>query len=49
LDDDEAGERGELSALQKLVKVLLQRDVITQSDFEQILHEIGKQSRKNQK
>ena len=49
LDDEEASERGELSAVQKLLRVLLQRDVITQSDFEQVLREIGKQSRKNEK
>jgi PilZ domain len=46
LDDEEAGERSDQSALQQLIKVLLQRDVITQSEFEQILRAIGKQVRK---
>jgi hypothetical protein len=45
LDDQEAGERSELSALQQLMKVLLQKDVISQADFEQILRTMGKQVR----
>jgi hypothetical protein len=45
LDDEEAGARSDQTALQQLLKVLLQRDVITQSDFEQILRAIGKQVR----
>lgn len=45
LSDEEAGERSDQMALQQLIKVLLQRDVITQSDFERILRAIGKQAR----
>lgn len=45
LDDEEAGERSDQMALQQLIKVLLQRDVITKSDFEQVLRAIGKQVR----
>jgi PilZ domain-containing protein len=45
LDDEEAGERSDQVALQQLIKVLLQRDVITQSEFEQVLRAIGKQVR----
>jgi hypothetical protein len=45
LDDEEAGERSDQTALQQLIKVLLRRDVITQSDFEQVLRAIGKQVR----
>ena len=43
LDDEEAGERSDQVALQQLIKVLLQRDVITQSEFEQVLRAIGGQ------
>jgi len=45
LDDEEAGARSDQTALQQLIKVLLQRDVITQSEFEKILRAIGKQVR----
>jgi hypothetical protein len=45
LDDEEAGERSDQMALQQLIRVLLHRDVITQSDFEQVLRAIGKQVR----
>jgi hypothetical protein len=45
LDDEDAASRSEQTALQQLLKVLLQRDVITQSDFEQVLRAIGKQVR----
>jgi hypothetical protein len=45
MDDEEAGQRSDQTALQQLIKVLLQRDVITQSDFEQVLRAIGKQVR----
>jgi hypothetical protein len=45
LDDEVAGERSDQLALQQLMKVLLQRDVISQADFEQILRAIGKQAR----
>jgi hypothetical protein len=45
MDDEEAGGRSDQTALQQLLKVLLQRDVITQSDFEQVLRAIGKQVR----
>jgi len=45
LDDEDAGARSEQTALQQLIKVLLHRDVITQSDFEQVLRAIGKQVR----
>jgi hypothetical protein len=45
LNDEEAGERSDQLGLQQLTKVLLQRDVISQSEFEQILRAIGKQAR----
>jgi PilZ domain len=45
MDDEELATRSEQTALQQLIKVLLQRDVITQSDFEQVLRAIGKQVR----
>jgi hypothetical protein len=45
MDDDEAAARSDQTALQQLIKVLLQRAVITQSDFEQVLRAIGKQVR----
>jgi hypothetical protein len=45
MDDDDAAARGDQAALQQLIRVLLQRDVITQSDFEQVLRAIGKQVR----
>jgi hypothetical protein len=44
-NDEEAGERSDQMPLQQLIKFLLQRDVITQAEFEQILRAIGRRAR----
>jgi hypothetical protein len=45
LNDDEAGVRSEQTVVQQLIKLLMQKAVVTHAEYEELLRAIGKQVR----